>query len=114
MGRRIGAYVAGAALVLYGVIVAGDVGTGEEARSRPASAPGMKAYVDPATGELLPGRPANLPPEPPSAALGASTAGLVEVPTAGGGTMIDLQGRFQSPLVATIAPDGTLRVRHAD
>jgi hypothetical protein len=74
----------------------------------------MRVYVDPATGELLPGRPTSLPPEPAASALNTSAAGLVEVPSPGGGMMIDLQGRFQSPLVATIQPDGTLRLRHVD
>lgn len=114
MGCRSGAGRAGAALVLFGFIVAGAVGAGEEVLDTPASAPGLKAYVDPLTGELLPERPADLPPEPASAALDQSSAGLVESPAPGGGTMIDLQGRFQSPLVATLGPDGTMRLRHVE
>lgn len=113
MSRRIAARRIGVGLVLCGILV-GAGGAGEETLDTTASAPGIKAYVDPLTGELLPGRPANLPPEPASPALDKSAADLVEVPTRGGGTMIDLQGRFQSPLVVTIGPDGTLRVRHAD
>ena len=114
MPRRMSARRAVAPLVLCAMVVVGGDGAGQEVHDTPPSAPGMKAYVDPATGALLPERPANLPAEPASAALDRSTAGLVEVPGPRGGTMIDLQGRFQSPLVATIAPDGTLRVRHAD
>jgi len=110
---RIGAG-AGAALVLFGTIVAPAVRAGEAAPDPSASTPGMKAYVDPRTGELVPERPVGLPPEPTSPALDRSTVGLVEIPAPGGGTMIDLQGRFQSPLVATLGPDGTLRLRHAD
>jgi len=113
MRRRIGVRVAGATLVLCGIVVATDVRTGEDPRPAPASAPGMKAYVDPTTGALLPGRPASLPSAPAPAGMDASTAGLVEVPTPGGGVMVDLQGRFQNALVATIEPDGTMRVRHA-
>ena len=113
MTCRISARGVAGGLVLW-VLLVGAVDAGENALDTPASAPGMKAYVDPQTGELLPERPPDLPPEPASAALDHSTAGLVEVPAPGGGSMIDLQGRFQSPLVATVAPDGTLRVRHAD
>ena len=104
---------AAAGVALCGLMVAGAVGAGEEVLDTPTTAPGFKAYVDPPTGELLPERPANLPPEPASPALDLWGAGLVEVPAPGGGSMIDLQGRFQSPLVATIGPDGTLRLRHA-
>jgi hypothetical protein len=112
MGRRIA--LGRAALVLFGMFAVTDVAPGEEAHEPPASAAGIKAFVDPRTGELLPERPAGLPPEPTPSALDRSTAGLVEVPTAGGGSMIDLQGRFQTPLNATLAPDGTLRLRHAE
>ena len=114
MRCRIDARGAGAALVLLGVVVARAVCAGEAARDTPASVPEMRAYVDPRTGGLLPGPPADLPPEPVSPARDRSSAGLVEVSAPGGGSMIDLRGRFQSPLVATIGPDGTLRLRHAD
>jgi hypothetical protein len=45
----------------------------------------------------------------PSAAFSRSSAGLVETRSPGGGVMVDLQGRFQSPLIATVGTDGQVR-----
>lgn len=89
---------------------------------KPAAAPegtgGMRVYIDPQTGAISPD-PA--PATPPSAATerernasSTSHQGLVEVPSSepGGGVQVDLQGRFQSPLVGTMDADGKVRTRH--
>ncbi len=59
----------------------------------------MKAYKDPETGKL--GAPPDATGEPASSkavedAISTSMEGLVEKPAPGGGTMVDLNGRFQS------------------
>ena len=78
----------------------------------------MTVHVDPKTGAILkeaaPGTvPLTLSPQEQNA-MSTSHEGLVQVPSAvpGGGVKVDLQGRFQSPLVGTIGPDGKVRVEH--
>ena len=76
----------------------------------------MIIYIDPQTGAILnepaPGTvPFQVTPELQNA-LSTSHQGLVETPTAGGGVKVDLQGRFQSPLAATIDANGNLRIQH--
>lgn len=81
----------------------------------PVAAAGQKAYIDPATGRILPRPPAGAPS---SAAqqpdLNNSSEGLVEQasPKPGGGYMLDLKGRFRSTVYATKGPDGKPQVRH--
>lgn len=83
---------------------------------QPAAA-GMTVHIDPQTGEVVE------PPaqEPPQSELQAgdpttstSSAGLVAEPSPvpGGGIGINLQGRFQSPLVATQGSDGKVKIEH--
>lgn len=84
-----------------------------------AAAGGMKVYVDPATGQILPEPPKGssnalaITPQEQNA-MSTSSDGLVETPLArpGGGYKLDLKGRFQSSLVATVGPDGKPRVVH--
>lgn len=83
-----------------------------------AAGPGLIAFVDLKTGQLV-------EPSPEDAALLARSAelrrglndsfeGLTEVTLpGGGGVLVDLQGRFQTSLVASIGPDGKLRMGHA-
>lgn len=77
---------------------------------------GMVVHVDPQTGRVLPG-PApgtttlQLSPAEQNR-LSTSSQGLVEEPAPGGGYRIHLQGRFQSPLMATTGPDGKVRIQH--
>jgi hypothetical protein len=76
----------------------------------------MVVYIDPDTGAIL------RAPAPGSislpltadlrAALSTSSAGLYQTPLPGGGVIVDLQGRFQSPLIATIAKNGVIRMQH--
>ena len=78
----------------------------------------MKVYVDPQTGAIrqdpTPGLvPLQLSPQERNA-LSTSHRGLVEVPSLvpGGGVELDLQGRFQIPLIGTVDPDGKARMHH--
>ena len=81
---------------------------------------GMTIHVDPKTGAILkesaPGSvPLQLSPQLRNA-LSTSHRGLVETLSAkpGGGVKIDLQGRFQSPLVVTIDADGEMKLQHLE
>lgn len=67
---------------------------------------GMQANIDPRTGALVPE-----PPGPTAPALPTpSRPRIAETPAPGGGMMADISGRFMSSLVATIEPDGSVRV----
>ena len=84
----------------------------------PGGTSGMIIYIDPRTGAFLqepaPGTSRlQLSPQLQNA-FSTSHQGLVEVPSPvpGGGVKVDLQGRFQSPLVATIGADGKVRMQH--
>ena len=76
---------------------------------------GFRAYIDPETGQLT------VPPEdapaeePTAAALATSDEGLVAVPSPvpGGGNVVDLKGRFRSPLMATVDAEGKVEIHHA-
>lgn len=79
---------------------------------------GMMIHIDPQTGEILKGPvPGTVPlPLPPTLrrALSTSHQGLFETPSPvpGGGVKVDLQGRFQSPVFATIDANGKLKLQH--
>ncbi|ETX01426.1 MAG: hypothetical protein ETSY1_07445 [Candidatus Entotheonella factor] len=75
----------------------------------------QKAYKDPETGKLGP------PPEAADAleslealrhVTSTSLEGLEEKPAPGGGTMVDLQGRFGSAIMATKDKNGNLTLSH--
>jgi hypothetical protein len=76
----------------------------------------MLIYIDPQTGVVRNApAPGTVPLQVTPAlqnALSTSHHGLVETPAAGGGVQVDLQGRFQSPLAATIDAQGDLRLQH--
>ena len=95
---------------------AGDAAPQTQAAPAPGQA-GMVVHVDPQTGQIVPGPVPGTPPLQLSPAdqnrMSTSFQGLVERPAPGGGFMVDLQGRFQSPLMATIGPDGKVTVFHA-
>ncbi len=97
-----------AAVVLWGSL--GGVVHAGEAPARPGAPAGMRVYVDPKTGAILREPVAPLPPEELPSPASQSGEGLVERPAPGGGVMIDLQGRFMSPITATAAPDGAPHV----
>lgn len=109
--------VAAAALALAaGLAMAGGAAMAGDENVQGAA--GMKVYVDPTTGQLSHQPPANQPSMTLSPAeqnaFSRSGQGLVQVPNAGpgGGVKLDLQGRFQSPLIATVGPDGRVQMKH--
>jgi hypothetical protein len=85
----------------------------------PAGATGMKIYIDPQTGQLTT-EPAGAVPlqlSPAEAnALSTSHQGLVESlsPVPGGGVIVDLQGRFQNPIFATVDANGKVTIQHLE
>ncbi len=80
---------------------------------------GLRVVVDPQTGRIV--------ADPPASAtrldlvisqdllrrMSTSHDGLVQQPGPQGGTMVHLQGRFLSPLVAVVQPDGSVQMDHA-
>ncbi len=101
--------VTGACLVKPGTPAFAEP-NGDGTVTAPAAA-GYWVYVDPETGA----RSAR-PPADAAAAMAADPAfstsgqGLVPRPAPGGGEIIDLQGRFQSPTVLTVGPNGKVSV----
>ena len=95
----------GVGLVVVGIGALARLGSAEEA-GNPAPRAGMQAHVDPATGKLLqePAVP------PPAQALPSRRPPLAEVPAPGGGTMVELDGRFMSTMTATLDADGSIRI----
>jgi hypothetical protein len=84
----------------------------------PGEPSGMTVYIDPQTGAIrqdpAPGTtPLQLTPQERNA-VSTSHQDLVQVPNPepGGGVKLDLQGRFQSPLMGTIDANGKLRMQH--
>jgi hypothetical protein len=76
----------------------------------PAGQAGMRAYLDPKTGKVgPPPRDHAAPSVAEQKAYNTSGQGLVAVPAPGGGQMVDLQGRFQNTVSATLKPDGTVK-----
>jgi len=90
----------------------------ETAPNAPVSG-GMKVHIDPQTGRFTTNPGAGIPLQLSPAeinALSTSHHGLVEAlsPRQRGGVFINLQGRFQSPLVATVDEAGKVTIRHLD
>lgn len=83
----------------------------------PLTAPGapsaaQRAVVDPRTGRLVKEPPASgvvLSPQMREA-LSDSSEGLVEVPWGRGGFRVDLEGRFQSAVIAVVDDGGAVKV----
>lgn len=89
-------------------------GTGLQA---PGESSAQKAYIDPETGELTTPAQQEVPTtrELSSSARAIEPAAKMQEqpsPVPGGGTMIDLKGRFHNPLSATIEDDGQARIEH--
>lgn len=90
----------------------------EKPTAVPEGASGMTVYIDPQTGAIrqdpAPGTtPLQLTPQERNA-FSTSHQDLVQVPNPepGGGVKLDLQGRFQSPLIGTIDANGKLKMQH--
>jgi hypothetical protein len=83
----------------------------------PAGATGMKIHIDPQTGQLTtePAGPVPLQLSPAEEnAFSTSHQGLAESlsPVPGGGVIVNLQGRFQSPVFATVDASGKVTIQH--
>jgi hypothetical protein len=83
----------------------------------PQSAPGLKIYIDPKTGEISKPAPKPAPVQPQQKRFEAATDSSTELretpsPRPGGGVMVDLKGRFRSSLTATRGADGKLFLQH--
>lgn len=116
----------GALSVAAAMMVSGQAGSQPSDPQSPPQRPatssdnpsGIVVYIDPQTGAVRPDPasgtvPLQLTPQDTNAAS-TSHEGLVETPSPvpGGGVALDLQGRFQSPLIGTIDADGRARVQH--
>lgn len=103
-----------AVLTATGAIVA-DSPTGDDSRATaPQQTAGYMIHIDPATGNVVDAAPGTAPLVLDAGlqnALSASSEGLEEVPSpvAGGGTMVDLQGRFQNTMIATVDENGEVK-----
>jgi hypothetical protein len=106
-GERDGAV---AAKTLYTSTLVGASAADDES----AGAAGYVVYLDPTTGNFT-DSPQGAAPLVFDAelqnALSTSSEGLEEVPSPfpGGGIFVDLQGRFQNTMIATIDSDGSVR-----
>ena len=91
----------------------GAGGAAARTATAPVEAPALRVYRNPVTGELGP-PPASEPvPQVPlgmEEALSTSSEGLVETPDAGGGVMVDLQGRFRPFSTATKDKHGHISI----
>lgn len=90
---------------------ADSTATTPAARPSAAAAAGYVVHIDPVEGRLA-SRPHDAPAEmwdeEMRNRLSTSSQGLVEVPSPipGGGTMVELQGRFQHAFVASVDDSG--------
>jgi hypothetical protein len=80
-------------------------------------APGIIVHIDPKTGEIIIPPARALPGSVAQPPVDAAKKPLAEPretpsPVPGGGVMIDLDERFQTPLSATIDTDGKVRFQH--
>ncbi len=72
---------------------------------------GLRAYIDPETGELgVP--PADQPVLDPPPASRVESPELVEEPGPVSGVLLDPKGKFNRPLTAEVGPDGRVTVQH--
>src|SRR5262245_17498189 len=103
-GRMVAWRVIGAGLVVVGTCILARPSDAEEQQAPVRS--GMQAHVDPATGRFVPepvGRPQEPSPQP-------ARLPVTEVQAPGGGTMVELDERFMSRMVATVGPDGRVHL----
>jgi len=112
---------AAVAVALAWVLIAGEGSSSRTARhdaptgvsKAGASDAGFVVHVDPSTGAFTASSPQAVRVDVDRVlqnALSTSSEGLVEVanPVPGGGVMVDLRGRFQNAMVATVDESGGL------
>jgi hypothetical protein len=82
----------------------------------PEPGAGVIIYVDPRTGQIVttPVGPAIQLPQSLRNAFSTSASGLAiaRSPVRGGGVLLRLRGRFQSPLIGAIDDQGELKLQH--
>jgi hypothetical protein len=78
----------------------------------------MRIHVDPGSGQLTEPPAGAVSPPVPQATDALRTFGSrpVEIPSPvlGGGTMVDLEGRFRKPLIGIVEPDGSVVIQHLE
>ncbi|MDX2451625.1 hypothetical protein [Desulfosarcina sp.] len=89
--------------------------TASQQQSRTGTA--QRAYIDPETGELVSPPEQETPAasesiQPSAFSISAETMEEASSPVPGGGMMIDLKGRFQSPIAATVEGKGKTMIEH--
>lgn len=120
--------LAGLVLVLGGCVHRGEqnypaslstvTGGSADALIVDAKEPAMVVHIDPATGKVIPPSGGSLPDSMSRSSSEAARVPpqkrLVETPNLGpgGGVVIQLDERFQTPLTATIDSDGKVRFKH--
>jgi len=79
----------------------------------PAGSSGLRAYIDPWTGEVTsqPAPGTDLRPMP-RGTVSTTGPGLREVVLPDGSIMVDLQGQFRSTVTATVGADGEMTIKH--
>ncbi len=127
-GLLLSACVLGVSLALSAPIASAGEATESPSQLSPQTQPnraaqlsggsaGMRVRIDPDTGQFknpsADAPPTKLPPAHANA-FSTSSRGLSQQPspTPGGGVMVDVQGRFLSPLTATLSPEGKLTIQH--
>src|SRR5262245_23260024 len=103
-----GGWVVGRILLAVAVLWLGVPAFAGDPTPSPASAgtSGMRAYIDPETGEFTSEGPPLALPSPESLPLGTGA----EEDSPVDGKMIRLRGRFLSALVVRLQPDGSERL----
>jgi len=84
---------------------------------KPGESAALRVYIDPESGEFITPSEREIPTAEslePHAAFSTSHDEFVEIPSPvpGGGTMVDLKGRFRSPLTSTIDSNGKVNIGH--
>ena len=77
----------------------------------------QRATIDPETGEFVNSPEQETPAasesiQPSALSISAETMEEASSPVPGGGVMIDLNGRFQSPVSATVEGNGETTIEH--
>lgn len=104
---RSGLFVLVLAVATAGTVAADDV-VETSIDSSPVvrgGAPAMRAYADPETGELVAPDGAEIPTASGSGAGETAALEIVPAPTADGGVMVDLRGRFNHQMRAHVVDD---------
>jgi len=82
----------------------------ESAANISSASAGMRAYIDPATGQLVP-QPAPGRPKFPLARLAPDDSKIEVVQTTDGATGVLFHGQRQATTIATLSKDGSVQTR---